>query len=105
MSDPIEKFKEAVPKVIAMAWSDPAFESLLIANPEQAFREIGVNLPETFGLRVVKHDKADSTHWVLSESDGKSIMTLPLPPAPGGSVDGGVDAATAACSSSTCCTA
>jgi len=103
-TDYIQEFKDAVPKVIAKAWSDPGFESLLITNANQAFAQFGVNLPSSFDLRVVKNDAAPSSGgWVLTEAGGRQIMTLPLPPQ--GSSSGGATAAAACSSSSTCCTA
>jgi ribosomally synthesized peptide (two-chain TOMM family) len=103
MTDYIQEFKEAVPKAIAKAWSDPAFDSLLVSNPNKAFESLGVVLPANLELRIVKHDSANANGWTLSESNGKQIMTLPLPPAPSGGVDRPRIAADA-CSSSTCCT-
>ena len=101
--DYIQEFRAAVPKVIAKAWSDPAFDSLLVTNPNQTFAHFGVQLPPSLDLRVVKNDSAASGNWVLSESNGRQIMTLPLPPQ--GSSSGGASAAAACSSSSTCCTA
>lgn len=100
--DYIQEFKAAVPKVIAKAWSDPAFESLLLSNTAKAFAQYGVVLPNTLDLRVVKHADAQPGGWVITESGGRQVMTLPLPPQGAG---GGAASAAAACSSSTCCTA
>lgn len=101
-TDYVSEFKAAVPQVIAKAWSDPSFESLLLANASQAFQQFGVKLPDSFDLRVVKNDAAGSGGWVLTESGGRTVMTLPLPPQ--GSSSGGAQAAGDCSSSSICCT-
>lgn len=104
MSDYIQEFKAAVPKAIAQAWSDPAFDSLLLSNPKKAFSSLGVTLPATMDLRMVKSDTADASNWTLTESNGRQIMTIPLPPAPGGKVTGAATANGDCSSSSICCT-
>lgn len=104
MPNVISQFQSAVPKVIANAWSDPAFESLLLSNPNKAFQKYGVNLPDTISLRVIKHDNASSDNWTMTEANGKQIMTLPLPPAPSSSDSHVLQAAAACSSSSICCT-
>src|SRR3990167_7412089 len=105
MSDYIAEFKAAVPKAIAQAWSDPQFDSLLLSNPNKAFASLGVVLPDNVQLRFVKTDAADASNWTLAENGGKHLMTIPLPPAPGGGVTGSAAAAGDCSSSSICCTA
>jgi ribosomally synthesized peptide (two-chain TOMM family) len=104
MNDYIKEFKDAVPKAIAQAWSDPSFDTLLLSNPKKAFASLGVTLPADMDLRMVKSDSADASNWTLSESNGRSVMTIPLPPAPGGKATGSVSANASSSSSSICCT-
>ena len=54
-------------KVIAKAWSDPAFKAKLLKNPEAVLAEQGVNFPQLpKGVRMEMHENTNTTiHLVL----------------------------------------
>jgi len=54
-------------KVIAKAWSDPAFKAKLLKNPAAVLAEHGVNFPQLpKGARMEMHENTSTTlHMVL----------------------------------------
>jgi hypothetical protein len=104
MTDYISEFKAAIPKAIAQAWSDPAFDSLLLSNPGKAMSSLGVVLPSDVHLRFIKSDDAELGNWTMVEADGKQLVTVPLPPAPAGLATDDDHKAASCSSSSICCT-
>ncbi len=55
-------------KIIAHAWKDARFKEKLLKNPKAALKEMGIDVPANFEVRVIE-EKANS-------------MTLVLPKAP-----------------------
>jgi hypothetical protein len=61
-------FLDSPDRVIAKAWADEAFKLALLANPREALKSQGIDLPEGVTLRVMEN------------SD--NVIHLVLPPAP-----------------------
>lgn len=40
-----EEFQKAYAKLVARAWSEPAFKNALIADPMSAFEDLGIEVP------------------------------------------------------------
>ena len=56
-------------EVIVKAWSDPHFKLRLLADPTEALKSMGVQLPGGLQVSVVE-DTPDRHHWVIPlESD------------------------------------
>ena len=55
-------------QVVARAWADPAFKQRLLANPADALREEGIEVPPGIELRIVE--------------DTEQVRHLALPPKP-----------------------
>ena len=51
-------------KVIAKAWSDPAFKARLLSNPQAALVEAGVEVPAGVTVKVVE-DTETTRHLIL----------------------------------------
>jgi hypothetical protein len=60
-------------KIVAKAWSDPAFHQALLANPRKALTAEGWNIPDSVGVQV---KDGDSCSFVLG-----------IPPKPAGLSD------------------
>ncbi len=53
-----------ISKVIARAWTDPAYKAKLLSDPHAALAEAGVEVPAGVTVKVVENT-ADTTHLVL----------------------------------------
>ncbi len=71
MNQPVHPQQAAYSKVIAKAWSDPAFKARLMADPKAVLAEAGVAVPLGVTLKAVENT-GDTAHFVL-----------PAPPASG----------------------
>jgi hypothetical protein len=60
--------QQAYAKVLAKAWSDPAYKARLLANPAAALTELGVPVPKHRTLRVIE------------DTDSEMHVVLPRPP-------------------------
>ncbi len=58
-------------KVIARAWKDARFKEKLLKNPKEALKEMGMDVPANFDVRVVE-DKANSMTFVLPNPPAKA---------------------------------
>jgi hypothetical protein len=58
-------------KVIARAWKDVRFKEKLLKNPKEALKEMGMDVPANFDVRVVE-DKANSITFVLPNPPAKA---------------------------------
>ncbi len=75
-------------QVIAKAWADPRFKEKLLKHPEQAFKEMGVEVPK--GKKFEIHENTDNLiHLTLpkrpsqiSEEDLKHVSGGKGPPDP-----------------------
>ncbi len=71
MNQPIHPQQAAYSKLVARAWSDPAFKARLMADPTAVLAEAGIAVPAGMTLRAVENTD-DTAHFVL-----------PAPPASG----------------------
>jgi len=55
-------------KVIAKAWNDPEFKSVLLGDPVKVLTEMGISIPKDVNVRIVE------------DTDNLIHMILPLPP-------------------------
>ena len=60
--------QQAYAKVLAKAWSDPAYKARLLADPAAALTELGVPVPKQRTLRVIE------------DTDSEMHVVLPRPP-------------------------
>ena len=51
-------------QIVARAWTDPAFKQRLLANPTDALREGGIDVPADTEVRVIE-DTEQVRHLVL----------------------------------------
>jgi Nitrile hydratase, alpha chain len=51
-------------KVVARAWTDPAYKAKLLSDPHSALAEAGVDVPVGIRLKVVE-DTVETKHFVL----------------------------------------
>lgn len=59
-----EDHRKKMGKVIAKAWTDPAFKKKLQTDPHAALAEAGITVPRSQKIKVVE-DSADTVHVVL----------------------------------------
>ena len=59
-------------RVVARAWQDEAFKGRLLADPEGALTEMGIEVPAGHELRVVE-DTERVTHLVLPPGSGGEL--------------------------------
>lgn len=82
---------EAHAKIIAKAWSDPAFKAKLMANPAVTLEAEGINVPAGVTVTVVENTKnhfhlvlppkpsrklSDSDEWAIADG---AVFHLDLP--------------------------
>ena len=61
-----EEFQKAWGKIVAKAWSDPAFKKRLMENPTEVLKSNGIEIPS--GTRVViKENTKNEFHLTLPE--------------------------------------
>ena len=65
-----EEFQKAWGKIIAKAWSDPAFKKRFLENPNEVLKSNGIEIPP--GMRMVVKE------------NGKETLYLTLPQKPVG---------------------
>ncbi len=59
---------EALGKIIARTWSDPAFAELLKSDPRAACTQEGIDIPEDVKLTIYFAEK------------GEAVLVIPAPP-------------------------
>jgi Nitrile hydratase, alpha chain len=60
-------------KVIAKAWSDPAFKSKLMSDPKAALSDAGVALPSDMTIKVVENT-SNVFYLVIPEAPEVELM-------------------------------
>jgi Nitrile hydratase, alpha chain len=50
-------------RLVAKAWSSPSFKALLLAEPQVAFAELGLEVPDQVTIRVVERTPQDA--WLI----------------------------------------
>jgi Nitrile hydratase, alpha chain len=63
----------AYSKVVAKAWSDPAFKSKLMADPKAALSDAGVKVPADLTIKVVENT-SKVFHLVIPEPPAVELM-------------------------------
>ena len=67
-----EEFQKAWGKIVAKAWSDPAFKKRLMDDPTEVLKSNGIEIP--LGTRVVlKENTKDTFHLSLPEKPEKEL--------------------------------
>ena len=61
-----EEFQKAWGKIVAKAWSDPAFKKRLIENPNEILKANGIEISSGVHV-VVKENTKDTFHLCLPE--------------------------------------
>jgi hypothetical protein len=82
VSDSIDQWARALPKIVAKAWTDPAFMKRLQSNPAEVFKEYG--LPMT----------PNTTYAVTQGGPGtdlRTAVTITIPPKPADLVEGSME--------------
>jgi len=51
-------------RLVAKAWSDPAFKTRLLSDPKAAMAAVGITVPDGVGIRVVE-DTPNVAHLVI----------------------------------------
>lgn len=59
-------------KVIAQAWTDPAFKEKLVNQPAAALADHGLTVPEGTTVKVIE-DTGDTRHIVLPVTPGNAM--------------------------------
>src|SRR5262245_12982382 len=63
----------AYPMLVAKAWHSPAFKAKFLANPAEAVREVGVDMPAGITLTVVENtDKVN--YFVLPMAPRRELL-------------------------------
>ncbi len=65
------EYENVYGKIIAKAWSDPAYKTRLQADPHAALREMGLDPGANVAITVVE-DSADTVHLVIPNSPAGS---------------------------------
>jgi len=73
-------------RVVARAWQDEAFKGRLLADPEGALAEMGVEVPADHEVRVVE-DTERVTHMVIPPSPSEELADEQLDQVVGGFYD------------------
>jgi hypothetical protein len=58
-------------KIVAHAWKDARYKEKLLKNPKAALKEMGMDIPENFEVRVIE-EKANSMTFVLPTPPAKA---------------------------------
>jgi hypothetical protein len=78
-----ENHSALYPKIIAKAWSDPAYKARLLADPRAALAEAGVSVPAGKAVRVVENTDR-LVHLVLPQRPTGELSEADLDNAAGG---------------------
>jgi ribosomally synthesized peptide (two-chain TOMM family) len=79
----VNNWQTTIPKVIGKAWSDPEFESQLLADPKAVLQQFDLDPPEDMDVKVVKGQSGDAT-WSVENVNNAPVYTLTIPPKPEG---------------------
>jgi hypothetical protein len=74
----------AFAKMVARAWSDPAFKAKLLADPAAALEQAGVRVSAGMTLKIVE-DTDNLTHLILPTAPVGELSEEALEEAAGGS--------------------
>jgi hypothetical protein len=61
-----ENFRKAWAKIVAKAWSDPAFKKKLLSNPAETFKTQGIEIPASKKI-VINECTNDTLYLSLPE--------------------------------------
>jgi hypothetical protein len=56
--------KNAYAKIVAHAWKDARFKEKLLKNPKEALKEMGMDVPANFDVRVIE-EKSNTMTFIL----------------------------------------
>jgi hypothetical protein len=59
--------KNAYAKIVAHAWKDARFKEKLLKNPKEALKEMGMDVPANFDVRVIE-EKTNSSTFILPKA-------------------------------------
>lgn len=70
-------FRKAYAKVLAKAWSDPAYKARLLSDPKGVLKEAQVALPAGYDAADVRavEDTKDRKHLVIPTKDDPGHVT------------------------------
>ena len=77
----VNLWQSTMPKVVARAWSDPAFEQQLQSNPGAALAQFGLDVPSDLEIRV-ETGSGSPQQWQMLNENGRPVWVLPIPPKP-----------------------
>lgn len=86
--DFIKQRKDIECVLINKAMKDKKFEELLLSDPFQALKEIGVTVPEEYKLKVIREAKGELTLVLPAATAQDELSELELLNAVGGSAQG-----------------
>lgn len=95
---------DAMQKVIARAWSDPAFKAEVLSDPVAAFAELDVHWPDHYEVEFYDDPSAQVGDWSTVGKGQQAVLRIPIPPPPdSGSMSDDDLAAIGGAGTSCCC--
>ncbi|GAA1690164.1 hypothetical protein GCM10009808_03920 [Microbacterium sediminicola] len=73
---------EKMQQLIGLAWADPDFKALLIANPGEAFAQIAIEWPEEHRVEFYDAPDAELGSWTMSGQGKDAVLRVPIPSIP-----------------------
>jgi hypothetical protein len=58
-------------KIVAHAWKDARFREKLLKNPKEALKEMGMDVPANFDVRVIE-EKTNTMTFILPKAPAQS---------------------------------
>ncbi len=63
--------KNLYAKIVAHAWKDARFKEKLLKNPKEALKEMGIEMPANFDVRVIE-EKSNSSTFILPKAPAEA---------------------------------
>lgn len=63
--------KNAYAKIVAHAWKDARFKEKLLKNPKEALKEMGMDVPANFDVRVIE-EKMNTMTFILPKAPAQT---------------------------------
>jgi hypothetical protein len=63
--------KNAYAKIVAHAWKDARFKEKLLKNPKEALKEMGMDVPANFDVRVIE-EKTNTMTFILPKAPAQA---------------------------------
>jgi hypothetical protein len=63
--------KNAYTRIVAHAWKDARFKEKLLKNPKEALKEMGMDVPANFDVRVIE-EKTNTMTFILPKAPAQT---------------------------------